>query len=100
LILVSLEVLFGEGTVLQKLEQGQWHVVSLPGLAALLCGLFWEMWNHYSYRKWAYCIPYVQRFEIFEMPLLGYLRYLPFGLQCFMVADLVARLTGTMKASR
>jgi len=37
---------------------------------------------------------YVQRFEIFEMPLLGYLGYLPFGLQCCVVADLAARLSG------
>jgi hypothetical protein len=50
------------------------------------------MWNHYSYPKWEYCIPYVQRFQIFEMPLLGYLGYLPFGLQCRVVADLIARL--------
>jgi hypothetical protein len=53
------------------------------------------MWNHYSYPKWVYCIPYVRRFQIFEMPLLGYLWYLPFGLQCYVVADLVARLAGT-----
>ena len=94
LILVSLQVLLSEENVLQKLEQGQWHVVTLPALAALVCGFFWEMWNHYSYPKWAYSIPYVQRFEIFEMPLLGYLGYLPFGLQCGVVADLVARLVG------
>jgi hypothetical protein len=94
LILVSLQVLLSEENLLQKLEQGQWHVVTLPALAALVCGFFWEMWNHYSYPKWAYSIPYVQRFEIFEMPLLGYLGYLPFGLQCGVVADLVARLTG------
>jgi hypothetical protein len=94
LILVSLQVLLSEENVLQKLERGHWHEITLPALAALLCGFLWEMWNHYSYPKWAYCIPYVQRFEIFEMPLLGYLGYLPFGLQCCVVADLVARLVG------
>ncbi len=87
-------MLLSEENLLRKLEQGQWQVVTLPALAALVCGFFWEMWNHYSYPKWAYSIPYVQRFEIFEMPLLGYLGYLPFGLQCGVVADLVARLAG------
>ncbi len=53
LILVSLQVLFSEENLLQKLEQGDWHVVTLPALAALVCGFFWEMWNHYSYPKWA-----------------------------------------------
>jgi len=95
MILVSLQVLLGQENVLQKLEQGEWHVITLPALAALICGFFWEMWNHYSYPKWAYCIPYVQRFQIFEMPLLGYLGYLPFGLQCRVVADLVARLAAS-----
>ena len=97
LILVSLQVLLNQENVLQKVELGQWHVITLPALAALICGLFWEMWNQYSYPKWAYCIPYVQRFHIFEMPLLGYLGYLPFGLQCRVVADLVARLAGSPK---
>ena len=94
LILLSLQVLFREENLFQKLERGEWQTVTVPALAALVCGFFWEMWNHYSYPKWAYCIPYVQRFEIFEMPLVGYLGYLPFGLQCGVVADLVARLTG------
>jgi hypothetical protein len=95
LILVSLQVLFREGNLLQKLERGEWQAIALPSLAALVCGFFWEMWNHYSYPKWEYCIPYVQRFEIFEMPLVGYLGYLPFGLQCCAVADMVGRLSGS-----
>jgi hypothetical protein len=94
LILVSLQVLLSEENILQKLERGEWQVITLPALAALICGFFWEMWNHYSYPRWEYCIPYVQRFEIFEMPMLGYFGYLPFGLQCGVVADLVARLAG------
>jgi hypothetical protein len=97
LILVSLQVLFSEENLLQKLERGEWHVVTLPALAALVCGFFWEMWNLYSYPKWTYSIPYVQRFQIFEMPLLGYLGYLPFGVECCVVADLVARLAGASK---
>jgi hypothetical protein len=92
LILVSLQVLLREENMFQKLERGEWQAVTLPALAALICGFFWEMWNHYSFPRWAYCIPYVQRFEIFEMPLLGYLGYLPFGLQCGAVGDLVARI--------
>ena len=38
--------------------------------------------------KWEYSIPYVHRFEIFEMPLVGYAGYLPFGLECAVVAAL------------
>jgi hypothetical protein len=34
-----------------------------------------------------YHVPFVQRFHIFEMPLLGYAGYLPFGLECLAVAE-------------
>ena len=66
-------------------------------LAALVCGLFWEMWNFFSLAQWKYSIPFVQRFEIFEMPLLGYAGYLPFGLECVVIADL---LEGMAKGER
>jgi len=61
-------------------------------LAALLCGLFWEMWNFFSLARWEYSVPLVQRFHIFEMPILGYDGYLPFGLECLAVCQLVAEL--------
>jgi hypothetical protein len=44
------------------------------------------MWNYYSQAKWIYTVPYVNRFKIFEMPILGYAGYLPFGLECAVVA--------------
>jgi hypothetical protein len=41
-----------------------------------------------SLAHWEYAIPFVHRFQIFEMPFLGYAGYLPFGLQCLAVAQL------------
>jgi hypothetical protein len=34
----------------------------------------------------------VQRFHVFEMPLLGYAGYLPFGVECALIMQLVATL--------
>jgi len=62
-----------------------------PALAALICGLLWELWNFGSLAKWHYSIPYVQRYYLFEMPLLGYAGYLPFGIACALAMDPVAR---------
>lgn len=56
-------------------------------LAGLICGFFWEMWNYYSLAKWIYHVPLVSRFYLFEMPLLGFLGYLPFGLLCGLVVE-------------
>jgi hypothetical protein len=75
----------------EPLAQGDWRCVLQPALAALVCGFFWELWNWGSLAKWHYSIPFVQRFEIFEMPLLGYAGYLPFGVACALVIDALAR---------
>ena len=67
------------------IENGDWRYLFTWALAALFCGFFWEMWNFYSHAKWVYSVPYFQAFHIFEMPLLGYTGYLPFGLECACV---------------
>jgi len=89
LILVSLQTLFKETHIFSPLRDGDWRFVLASAFAALLCGVFWEMWNFYSLAKWVYHVPFVQRFHIFEMPLLGYAGYLPFGLECNVVAEMV-----------
>ncbi|MDH3320293.1 MAG: hypothetical protein OEO84_11485 [Betaproteobacteria bacterium] len=92
LVLAGLQkVLVGE-SLFAPLTHGDWRPVLLPALAALVCGLFWEMWNWGSAAQWHYSVPYVQRFHVFEMPLLGYAGYLPFGVECLLAADLVARI--------
>ncbi len=87
LVVVALQTLAGEDNVLFSLSRGDWRPLWLPALAALLCGFFWEMWNIGSLAHWEYAIPYAHRFQIFEMPLLGYAGYLPFGITCAAVVD-------------
>ena len=96
LIIVSLQTLMGERHLLSHLTAGNWTPLVAAALAALICGLFWEMWNGFSLAKWKYSIPYVHRYLIFEMPLMGYAGYLPFGLQCAVVGSL---LEGRMPAA-
>lgn len=54
-------------------------------VAGVACGILWEMWNYYSLAKWIYHVPFVQRFHLFEMPILGYGGYIPFGVLCGIV---------------
>lgn len=91
LILTSLQGLRGESHAFSGVVQGDWRGVWLPALAALLCGFFWEMWNSGSLARWAYSVPLVHGMLVFEMPLLGYAGYLPFGLTCAAVGALVCR---------
>ena len=92
LIVTALLSLFGQSHVFSFLTKGDWRVVVIGPLAALICGFFWEMWNINSLSKWEYAIPFVHRFKLFEMPILGYGGYLPFGLECLMVCQVVGCL--------
>jgi len=89
LCLVTLQALAGREQILSPLAKGDWSRAVSLAFAALICGFFWEMWNYHSIPRWEYAIPFVHRFRIFEMPLLGYAGYLPFGLECGAVGDLL-----------
>jgi len=89
LILVALQAISNEPTIFSPLVRGNWTGVLGCALAALVCGVFWEMWNYWSLAKWTYHVPFVHRFEVFEMPILGYAGYLPFGLECAVIAETV-----------
>jgi hypothetical protein len=89
LIIGAMQTLAGERSLLSEIGGGDWRRAVAAAVAALICGLHWEMWNIYSLAKWKYSIPLVHRCQIFEMPVLGYAGYLPFGLECVIVADML-----------
>lgn len=83
LIVAGLLELAGKDTSLGHLLRGDWGPAVTLAVSALFCGFFWELWNLYAMPKWIYQIPWLNRFEMFEMPLVGYLGYLPFGPTCW-----------------
>ena len=89
LIIVALRTLRGAAHPLQDFCEEDWTQAVSAVLAALVCGGLWEMWNYFSLAHWRYSIPFVQRFEVFEMPALGYAGYLPFGLECAAAENLL-----------
>ena len=97
LIIVSLQILSGGNHVFSDIARGDWRLVISSALAALFCGWFWEMWNYFSLAKWIYSVPFVHRFEIFEMPVLGYAGYLPFGLECSLIGEILSRISQPLR---
>jgi hypothetical protein len=89
LLITALQVIAGEPTIFEPVSRGDWSRLWQAGVAALLCGFFWELWNYKSLVHWQYSVPFVQRFQLFHMPLLGYAGYLPFGLECLALASLL-----------
>ena len=94
LVFAAFQHLLTGETLFAPLAHGDWRPVLQPAAAALVCGFFWELWNYGSLAKWHYSIPYVQRCHVFEMPLLGYAGYLPFGVECALLLQLVSALYG------
>ena len=93
LIIVATQALAGERHAFTRVASGDWRGPWLAVVAALFCGLCWELWNIFSLARWTYHIPHAQVLHLFEMPLLGYAGYLPFGITCVVAAHLLTGLT-------
>ena len=58
------------------------RLLALLGAGAV-CGVLWEFWNYWATTRWTYTVPYGAEVKIFEMPVLGYLGFPPFALECY-----------------
>jgi hypothetical protein len=63
-------------------------------------GLLWEGLNWGCGRGWIYTVPFFDRPKLFEMPLPGYLGYLPFFLECGAALALLDRLRPFLRGGR
>jgi hypothetical protein len=61
-------------------------------VAGAICGLLWEFWNFWALTKWVYDIPYVGWLKVFEMPILGFLGFPPFAVECYVMLNTVSLL--------
>jgi hypothetical protein len=93
-LLDPLNYKLGFDSLLRDLRQGNWSRLVTLALAAFFTGILWELWNLYADPKWIYAIPYVDFSKIFEMPVLGYLGYLPFG---WVIFDFYAFIQGIFR---
>jgi len=84
-----INALMGQRSIASFVRDGNWAALWNIMLATLVTGCFWEMWNYFSMPKWTYSVPFVGSAHLFEMPLLGYTGYLPFGLEIFAIYALM-----------
>ena len=84
-VFLLIQSLLGEPCILEQAGGRNWSLVLRFACAALVCGLCWETWNYYAVAKWVYAVPLVHRFQIWEMPLIGFAGYLPVGVECAAV---------------
>jgi len=88
LLLEPLMLAFSRRGLCSHLRHGDWRAWLALWTGGLVCGFFWELWNSRSYPKWIYHTPFVDGPRLFEMPLAGYLGYLPFALAVYQWKEL------------
>ena len=83
LLLDPLNALRGWPSITGDLARGDWRRLAALLLSGGLCGLLWEFWNFWAISKWTYTVPYLGNVKMFEMPVLGYLGFPPFAVECW-----------------
>lgn len=94
LLIEPINLRLGYSSLLNFTSNKNWLPMLSLILGCLICAFFWEMWNYFSYPKWIYHLPHVDAPKLFEMPLPGYIGYIPFSLEVFAMTSL---LFGLMK---
>ena len=87
-LLEPLNYRLGRPSLLRDFEKGEWSNFYAVLLGGYVCGLLWEFWNYWAYTKWIYTVPILPQVKIFEMPVLGFLGFGPFALECYVAVNL------------
>ena len=99
LLLDPLNRLAGGHSILEELRQGRRATLYSFLASGFVCGVFWEFWNYWAAAKWVYIFPIMQGWKVFEMPLAGYLGFLPFALECFVMYEFLGTLRRLLRGT-
>ena len=94
LLLDPLNAMRGWPSITGDLARGDWRRLSSLLASGLLCGVLWEFWNYWALSKWTYTVPYFGNVKIFEMPVLGFLGFPPFAIECWAIYIFCRSLLG------
>ena len=83
LLLEPLNYRAGRPSWLADLARGDASRPAALLASGAVCGLLWEFWNYWATARWTYTVPYFGSVKLFEMPVLGYLGFPLFALECY-----------------
>jgi hypothetical protein len=92
LLLEPANELLGGQSLLSDWRSGTLRRLTLLLTAGFFCGLLWEFWNAFAGAHWVYSVPGLDRWKIFEMPVVGYLGFLPFAVSAYTVSVTATKL--------
>jgi len=82
----------GAKSLFRELENGRLNKLFSLFLAGVICGFLWEFWNYWAATKWLYTLPFLNEPKIFEMPLFGFLGFLPFAIEIYVMWEFAVRI--------
>jgi hypothetical protein len=83
LLLEPINYLLGGRSLFRFFERGELKQFLSLMLSGIVCGVLWEFWNYWAEARWIYNLPFSWSGpKIFEMPLLGFLGFIPFAVEC------------------
>jgi hypothetical protein len=77
-------------SLIGDLERGELGRILRLLLGGAGIGLLWELYNSIARSRWIYTVPGLEYLKLFEMPLLGFLGFPVFALECWSVFHLLA----------
>ena len=86
----------GRPSIIGDWRAGRWGRTLALMAGGALCGLCWEFWNYWAIAKWTYDLPFLgawQSYRYFEMPWIGFLGFLPFAIECWVILISLEALT-------
>jgi len=83
LLLDPINAMRGWPSITGDLAQGDWRRLWSLLASGFVCGILWEFFNYWAISKWTYTVPYFGNVKLFEMPVLGFLGFPPFAIECW-----------------
>jgi Domain of unknown function (DUF4332) len=77
-------------SLIGDLERGEIGRICRLLIGGAGIGLLWELFNSVARSRWIYTVPGLDGLKVFEMPLLGFLGFPVFALECWSVFHLLA----------
>ena len=81
---------WGGKSILRDWEKGSLRKFYLLLIAGGICGILWEFWNFWATTKWIYTVPFLEELKLFEMPLVGFLGFPPFTVECYVMYNFIS----------
>lgn len=90
----------GAPSILADWQAGRWGRTLALFAGGATCGFCWEFWNYWALAKWTYHLPFLGaagEYRYFEMPWLGFLGFLPFALECWVMLNTIVAVLDRLR---